>query len=90
MANILDPKKNLELSQDLKSPRNKSPRNIIDKENQPPQDSPVNKILRDHAIDDNREKSIQNYHFYLKIINGLLILFNVMFTEYLWFFNNIH
>lgn len=85
MSNITEQKKNLELSQDLRSPRN-----IIDKENQRPQEEPVNQLLRDHAIDDNREKNIQNYHFYLKIINGLLILFNVMFTEYLWFFNDFH
>lgn len=32
------------------------------------------------------DKSVVAYQFYLQIVNGLLILFNVMFTEYLWYF----
>ena len=43
------------------------------------------KLLKDNAVSDNIEKVVQNYHRYLIVINMILVLFNVMFTEYLWF-----
>ena len=42
------------------------------------------KLLKDNAVNDNIERIVQNYHRYLIIINMILVLFNVMFTEYLW------
>ena len=65
------------------SPKNKSKENL-DKESQRPLENPIEKLLKENAVNDNIDKIVKNYHIYLKIINILLILFNVMFTEYLW------
>lgn len=43
------------------------------------------KLLKDNAVNDNIEKIVQNYHRYFIVVNMILVLFNVMFTEYLWF-----
>lgn len=72
-----------EKKEDIMSPKAKS-KDHLDKESQKQQDNNFNKLLKDNALNDNIDKTIHNYHIYIKAINMLLILFNVMFTEYLW------
>lgn len=42
-------------------------------------------LLRAAADQQNKiEVTVTQYHRYLRVVNMILILFNVMFTEYLW------
>ena len=68
----------------MMSPKNKNKENLEKESANKILENPLDKLLKDNAESDNIDKTVRKYHFYLKIINILLILFNVMFTEYLW------
>ncbi len=44
----------------------------------------IPKLQNLNHIDEQGQKIVNSFHFYLIIVNILLILFNVMLTEYLW------
>lgn len=69
-----------------KSPRDKPREENFSKEIQKAvhEQNSSDKLLKDNALNDNIEKTVQTYHRYLIVINMFLVLFNVMFTEYLW------
>ena len=73
----------------MNAPSFDKPKDNADKDKDKEKGGEVNnssdKLLKDNAVNDNIEKIVQNYHRYLIVINMILVLFNVMFTEYLWF-----
>lgn len=42
-------------------------------------------LKNQNQLDEQGYMIVKSFHFYLIIVNILLILFNVMLTEYLWY-----
>lgn len=59
--------------------------NVINQKNQESAAIAIPNLQKQIQMDEQGYNIVKSFHFYLIIVNILLILFNVMLTEYLWY-----